>query len=106
MQAETVNNKALLARTVTGSDGKLGIGAAVDYTNDTTNALVDGNVIVKGNADVLADETKNGVNVRTLFVLPSFLSGVQVTSVAGNTSTQNLLTDAQKSSLKASCLLR
>ena len=58
VQAETVNNKALLARTVTGSDGKLGIGAAVDYTNDTTNALVDGNVIVKGNADVLADENQ------------------------------------------------
>ena len=59
--------------------------------------LVDGNVTVNGDANILANEIKNGVNIRTFFsLLPSVLGGVAVTANSGTSSTGNLLTDAQK----------
>jgi hypothetical protein len=92
--ANTDNRKALLARTATGSDGRLGVAVAVDSTKDDTSALVDGSVTVGGDATIQAAETKDGVDT-TKFFLPTFFAGVAADAGVNTSTTGDFLTDQQ-----------
>jgi len=95
VQAITDNHKYVLAQSITGEDGKLGIALAVSYTNDNTNALLDGQVTVGGNLDVSAAETKDNV-VKNKLGIPTNFAGVEASSSASQESTGDAISDLQE----------
>ncbi|MGA2257028.1 MAG: hypothetical protein ABSG53_20440, partial [Thermoguttaceae bacterium] len=95
VQANTVNNKTLQAVTTTGDDGKVGVGVAVAYTNDTTTAQLNGPATVGGDALVQANEIKNGFSGTKFFFLPTLFTGVAVNIGVGTDDSGDLLNNLQ-----------
>jgi hypothetical protein len=95
VQANTVNSKALIARTTTGNDGQVGIAAAVAYVHDVTNAQMDGKATVSGDVTIQATETKSGVFTAKFFVFPTTFAGVTSAAGVGNNDSGDLLINLQ-----------
>ncbi|HEV3085369.1 MAG TPA: hypothetical protein VGY66_36785, partial [Gemmataceae bacterium] len=96
VQANTINNKALLAETTTGSDGNIGLGAGIAYTNDVTTANLSGQATVGGDVTIQANEIKNPVLNSTFFgAIPINVGGVSVAAGVGTDDTGSPFTNQQ-----------
>ena len=94
-QATTLNRKAVTAETTTQDDGKVGVGVAIAYTDDTTNASLGGTATVGGDVLVQSSEVKTSVAGSKALIIPTIFSGVSAVSGVGTDDTGDLILNEQ-----------
>lgn len=100
VQADTIDRNRTMARSTSGSDGKVGISVAVSVEEGDTNAYLDGTVTAAGDVVVNATQEKQSVDVNRLFLIPGVATGVTSAAAVGSNSTGDLLEDAKYSATR------
>ena len=94
-QATTLNQKGVTAISTTQDDGKVGVAAAIAYTDDTTSATLGGTATVGGDVLVQSSEVKTSVAGSKAVIIPTIFSGVTATAGVGTDDTGDLILNLQ-----------
>ncbi|NLY70795.1 MAG: hypothetical protein GX076_03825 [Clostridiales bacterium] len=93
VEAKTIDRNSTFARSTTDENGKVGIAVAFSYENGVTEAILGGNVDVEGDISVVAYATREKIDGKKLFIIPTVNDGVYAYAGANTSSTGDLSDD-------------
>ncbi len=97
--SSTVDRNRTGARSVAGTDGKVGVSIAVSVEVGDTNAFLDGTATATGDVTVSATQEKLPVPNSKLFVVPNWANGVSAQAGVGENTTGDFLDDQKAQSI-------
>ncbi|MDK9703142.1 MAG: DUF4347 domain-containing protein [Sulfuritalea sp.] len=99
LQADTVDRNRTMARSVAGTDGKIGLSFAISVENGSTNAYLDGKASVARNVAVTAMQKADSIEASKLFIIPADGGGVSAEAGVGTNSKGDFLDDTKSAAV-------